>query len=196
MDPARFQLVAEYTSDLRRWAQLPWIDVYSGETYTLRTTDDPDAFVPPPGTVRAQTYRDVLARYPFHPEPKSLGPDGRPCERRTEGLLARRPVEVLTVTYVGKEANRIDDLAAGLVHALDEVQVAYHKDPRTTDGKTLRRFLRHIPVTHLAALSGMSLRTIRAFRAGSTTLRRATREALEAAATRYVNDPPSDDTLR
>jgi hypothetical protein len=190
VDPARFQLVAEYTLDPEQWVALPWIDLYSGKSYTLRTADDPDAFVPSPGTIRAQTYRDVLARYPYHPEPKSLGPDGRPCEARTEGLLARRPVCGLSVTHIGKEANRLDDQEAGLVHDLDEVQAEYHLAAGTAGGETFLPLMRQIPATRLAALSGVSLRTIRRARTGRATPRRATREALEAAVARYVNDPP------
>jgi hypothetical protein len=43
----------------------------------------------------------VLARYRSHPEPKSFGPDGAPCNLRTSGALQRGPVAATTVTYNG-----------------------------------------------------------------------------------------------
>ncbi len=65
---------------------------------------------------RVKTVADVLADYRVHPEPKRLGPDGQPCDRATVGLLRRRPVTGITIDYVGKESNRLEDVQAGVVH--------------------------------------------------------------------------------
>ena len=40
----------------------------------------------------------------LHPEDKSLGPDGEPCNQYTRGMLQRRPVvAMLPFNYIGKE---------------------------------------------------------------------------------------------
>ena len=53
------------------------VDVHHPETspYPITTRDGR------PGMARVDTFADVLARYETHPEAKSLGPDGRPCEQ-------------------------------------------------------------------------------------------------------------------
>lgn len=47
------------------------------------------------------------------------------CGRPTRGLLARRPIEVSLVHYIGKEANRLEDVEAGLVGDIGEVLTEY-----------------------------------------------------------------------
>lgn len=171
-----FQLVAPYTTDPRRWERLTWVDRYTGKTYRIHTRHSGVG-------VRVKTYRDVLTGYPFHPEAKSLGPDGSPCDRQTVGLLGRRPVTALSVVYIGKEANRLAEREAGLVQDLDEVQAEYGAG---ADGdEAFRQVLRQIPSTRLAKLSGVSASLIRDIRAGRRRLTRKTRAALEAAVAQY-----------
>jgi hypothetical protein len=59
----------------------------------------------------------MLAEYAVHPEAKSNGPEVRPCNRQTLGMLARRPVTARTISHIGKEANRLEDTRAGSVQA-------------------------------------------------------------------------------
>jgi hypothetical protein len=63
-----------------------------------------------------RSYGDLIATHAQHKETKRTGPDGLPCEERTRGLLGRRTVRPLRVTYIGKEADRHEerDLAADL----------------------------------------------------------------------------------
>lgn len=49
----------------------------------------------------------------MYQEPKGLGPDGRPCNRRTVGLLQRRPAVLDNLIYVGKETNRLEEVGLG-----------------------------------------------------------------------------------
>ena len=49
---------------------------------------------------------DVLCRYRWHPEAKSLAPDGTRCGKRTAGLLKRTPVVAANFSYIGKETDR------------------------------------------------------------------------------------------
>lgn len=123
-DPERFQLVAPYESDPARWADLNWTNRHNPDaTYSITTTGQPA-----PGLARVQNYRDVIADYRVHPEPKSLAPDGRRSGWRTSGLLQRRPVTATRTVYIGKEANEIEEAMAGLVHDEHDRLSEYH-DP-------------------------------------------------------------------
>src|SRR5271155_4203116 len=49
----------------------------------------------------------LLDAYQNHPEAKSLGPDGRPCEFDTRGLLQRAHIVAnWPPIYIGKESDR------------------------------------------------------------------------------------------
>jgi hypothetical protein len=127
--PERFALAAPFDGDPRSWARLPWRSVYDrgGATYRI----DTESIYEQGGAARARdavgvrTYRDVLRDYRRHPEAKSVGASGRPCTRHTIGALSRRPVRAVSVTHVGKEANLLEEIAAGLVRESSEVLVAY-----------------------------------------------------------------------
>ncbi|MGI8558533.1 MAG: hypothetical protein ACR2ND_09525 [Solirubrobacteraceae bacterium] len=194
-DPERFLLAAPYNTDARQWRKLAWTDTYTGNRYRITTTGQTTA-----GTVRVKTYRDVLNDYRTHSEPKSLAADGAPCDRSTVGLLGRRPVRALTITHIGKEANRLEDQEAGLVHDLNDVLTEY-RDPKHDPFETLvRPVLREIRVCEVAAAAGVSERTIKAAGAG-TRPRAAASAALIAVAADYSrsqllaagSEPPPND---
>jgi hypothetical protein len=49
----------------------------------------------------------LLESYQNHPEAKSLGPDGNPCESHTRGLLQRAHIQAnWPPIYIGKESDR------------------------------------------------------------------------------------------
>ena len=113
-----------------------------------------------------KSYRDVLEAYPVHPEPKSSAPDGSPCSRETVGLLARRPVQVLWVDYIGKESNRLEDVEHGMVHDLDDVLESY-VDPNADPWSTvIVPILKKIPLAELKGATGLSGRHLIALRNG------------------------------
>lgn len=107
------------------------------------------------------TFADVLAKYETHPEAKSLGPDGRPCDRSTIGLLQRRPVTVGTITLIGKESNRLEEREAGELtwENADQWLTTYE------DHDEWYRFvlpkLRSMDQQELATAAGMSYRIAR-----------------------------------
>ncbi|MGI8559472.1 MAG: DNA polymerase, partial [Solirubrobacteraceae bacterium] len=121
--PERFLLIAPYESDPRKWRRLPWTNAYEpGSRYKI-VTDDGDGeqlASAIDGRVIVKTYRSVLADHRTHPEAKSLGPDGQPCNRATVGLLSRRPVKAAAIHHIGKESNKIEEAASGLVTDLDD----------------------------------------------------------------------------
>lgn len=162
-DPTRFHLIAPYTANARQWTKTRWVDIYSGGRYGITTAADPSR-----GTVRVQSYQDVLGQYRSHPEAKSAGPDGAPCGRDTIGLLARRSVTALSIEYIGKEANRLEEVEGGLIHTWEEV-VATYADPTADDWTTkIVPLLKKTPRAELARLTGLSDSTIRRLRNGRT----------------------------
>jgi hypothetical protein len=54
-----------------------------------------------------KTFFMLLDSYKDHPEAKSLGPDGNPCEFDTRGLLQRAHIVAnWPLIYIGKESNK------------------------------------------------------------------------------------------
>ncbi len=137
-----FLLMQPFSRNARKRDRERWTDIHSGMTY--RAADSPSR-----DTVTLKSYNDVVDDYQRHPEPKSASSDGTPCGRTTRGLLARRPVEVLTVTHIGKEANDLEDVEHGLVSALPEVLNRYDEG---TDAWTrlVQPVLRAMPLAELA----------------------------------------------
>jgi hypothetical protein len=53
-----------------------------------------------------ETFEELLHRYFSHPESKSLGPDGEPCQPKTRGRLLRPHVIGRKHHRIGKEVDR------------------------------------------------------------------------------------------
>jgi hypothetical protein len=129
VDLQRFRLIAPYDNHPDKWHQLDWRNLYNptGPTYSIEPSHDRETFAG--RAIMVKTYGDVIADYRVHPETTFLDCDGRVCGRHTTGVLRRRPVHAASITYIGKEANRLDDVESGLVADLDEVLTEY-VDPR------------------------------------------------------------------
>ena len=175
--PQRFQLIHPWEPNPRRWLELDWTDHYSGHLFRIHTTGWPS-----PDSVKVKTNQDVLDRYHTHPEPKSLDPDSDPCRRLTHGLLGRRPVTATAITYIGKEANRLEDVAAGLIHDPTEILNTY-SDPQLDPWRTLViPTLREFNTAEIAKRSGLDRRTIQRHLNDTHYPRRAHRQTLTAIA--------------
>ncbi len=60
-----------------------------------------------PSEAEPQTHGDVVSRYRWHPEAKSLALDGTACTSKTAGLLQRMPVTALTPFHtIGRKTDR------------------------------------------------------------------------------------------
>lgn len=162
VDPARFQLVAPYESDPRMWLQLPWVDRYSCKRIAVSTTEEMDG----PELARLQTYRDVVREFRTHPEAKSTGPDGEPCGRGTVGLLQRRIVQETYLAHVGKEANKLEEVEAGLEQDPEVIYTEYRRDRMFDWDVEILPVLKRLPAHYLASTTGSSVRTIKAIRNG------------------------------
>jgi hypothetical protein len=171
-DPSRFHLIAPYERDPTKWLDLDWQDRYSRDHFHI-TTDDDD---PDPDPIRIRTYADTLTRYRVHPEPKSLAPDGSPCRQTTIGLLQRRPVTVESLTYIGKEANDIDDIQAGIGTPEEETLNTYDDSEPNSWPTIWQPRLAKIPARVIVAEfpkhshgRTISLSQVKALRAGHST---------------------------
>ncbi|MGH8945018.1 MAG: hypothetical protein ACRDVL_02580 [Acidimicrobiia bacterium] len=125
----RLHLVAPYEMDPTRWLELPWLDIYSGQTFRIGLAASPED----PRSVPVQTLRLAIEDWSTNPEPKSLGTDGEVCRQDTRGLLQRRPVRTTRerVTYIGKESNYLEEAMAGVM-GLKEILNEYpdpERDP-------------------------------------------------------------------
>jgi len=198
-DPNRFQLVAPWCPDGRRWLEMMWIDRDSGKKFRVTT----DGHSGGDGVARVKTYADVLAEYRVHPEEKSLGPDGLPCGRKTRGLLRRRSVITTTalVALIGKESNKLEDREADTVHDVDEVLTEY-RDPRRDPWRTLiLPVLKDTPTSELNTRTNMPRRTLQSVKARGSYPQPDHRAALAAVAAlearralrRWQIEPPLDD---
>lgn len=154
IDPLQFHLVAPFERDSTRWLDMDWIDKYSGLVYRVTTTGQPT-----PTVARVRSFHDVLAAYATHTEPKSCGPDGEPCNRRSVGLLVRRPLRVRLAHESGKEANKLEELEAGHIKRLGEV-LEQHDDRREL-WIQLRPIVRQLERTEAAKAMGISGRQLR-----------------------------------
>lgn len=178
-DPAHFHLLARYERDPAKWLRMRWVDRYTGRTYAVTTG-------PAAGeSVRLKSVADLAAEYATHPERKSLGPDGRPADRGTVGLLRRRPIAVRGVTLIGKEANELEAMSAEQVQDLEEVLTDYgpEEDRWATE---LLPALAMMPTADIARRAGVSQRTVQRAVAGRATPHPKAAARIRAAAEDYA----------
>jgi hypothetical protein len=156
VDPERFHLLGTYERDPTKWLTMPWFDKYSGRQYAIGVGRDTPGHV-----VQVKSYRDVILEYRIHPEPKSLDAEGKPCDQASVGLLARRPVQLGSLVYVGKESNQFEQVSLGLLHSRKEVQPAYHPPQLTAWDLIYLPAIRRVPLKQLVARTGLGSRAIR-----------------------------------
>jgi hypothetical protein len=143
-------LVAPYERNPRKWLGLPWLDRKTSDESTV-TTDDREAGS---GVVRVKSYRDVLDAYRVHPDAKSLGPDGQPCGPETVGLLGRRHVTAASLSHVGKETNKLEQVTTGEEDDPEEVYALYERPGERLD--VLRQALALYPRVKVAREAGIT----------------------------------------
>jgi len=176
-DPEKFILIAPYTDDTRRWRRLPWINRYDGTRYRVETVSDE----PNPTSAVLLTFGAYLQQFKRHPEAKSAGGDGLPCSRQTVGLLQRRHLRIGYVVHVGKEANKLEQVEAGIVSDQEEVYTIYD-DP----WEDVRFALERMPVKELARQTGLSPRGLYKLRYGLDRPRDEHRATLQAVAAEWA----------
>jgi hypothetical protein len=168
-DDDRIVLVAPYEQDPALRAQQLWINRFNGRSYRI-TTQPSDGRVRPE-LVTVKTYHETILDYATHPEPKSHGPDDRPCDRTTIGLLARRPVTPTIIAHIGKESNRLEDAQLGLLDASDDHLNRYSDANRQIFRELVVPILKKLGVRETARRTGLGLGAVSAALSGKSTPR-------------------------
>ena len=128
-----------------------WINIHAPSNEAIRLVP-PDRYSHAPGMYVGLPYSDLIMSYAHTPEPKSLGPDGMPCHLRTRGLLSRRHIEIADVVHIGKEANDLELVQAGLVTDEESVLSVYFPDP----WEIVQKVLADIPARVIIEKTGCS----------------------------------------
>jgi hypothetical protein len=159
VDPNRFTLITPFTKHREEWTDAECINVCDGKSYRLAPCQNNklDKVVP-------QTFGYVLRLYRYHPESKSLAPDGTPCLANTCGLLQRSSVTAVKQRYVGKETDRRweqgEDLS--LVH-FTPVEYSPLGKVLVADAALLSEMTKHA-MRELMRKTGLSQHTLEAIR--------------------------------
>ena len=93
-------LVAPASKRSKEWLTRDYTEVHTGDVVKLGSKYRDRLLTP-------QTISHTIWKHFLHPEDKSLGPDSKPCNEFTRGLLKRRPVvAMLPFEYIDKEVER------------------------------------------------------------------------------------------
>ena len=161
-DANRFTLVAPFSSHPEDWRKLSFVNVHDGKPYKLGQHGRRL-----PYEAESKTYADVVSQYRWHPEAKSLAPDGSACSPHTAGLLRRTPVTADGFRYIGKETDRRWEQGEDL-SVLDPHLLEYHPNEtaRLVTDPVLRQVARRVSIRALAKGAGVSDKTVKAVRKG------------------------------
>ena len=171
-------LVAPFT-EASRWYDVDWINMYEEDGKTYRLARPGHRL---PSEAEAKTYGDVVSQYRWHPEAKSLAPDGHPCGDDSAGLLQRMPVLAASeFRSIGKETDRRwerDDDISVLNPRL--VEYRRQESARLVVDPVLQQHARRHSIRTLAKTARVSEKTVKALRRGDR-IRKSTARKLEAA---------------
>jgi len=182
VERAHFHLIAPFKTDARQWGKMKWTDVYSGKRYSITTKGGSG-----PGVARVKTYRDVLTDYRVHRETKSAAPDGSICGRGTRGLLRRRVVRAIGhPAYIGKEANKLEAVQAGLVHSRDDVLNLYPDARHDAWQELVLPVVKEMDAAMLAKATAISPRQIRNVQKGDVAPHTGNQVSLKHAAASFA----------
>ncbi len=102
VDPNKFTLITSFSSEREEWMRAKCVNIHDLESPVYELTDDYDG-----RRALVKNFFMLLDSYQNHPEAKSLGPDAKPCEFDTRGLLQRAHVAAnWPPIYIGKESDR------------------------------------------------------------------------------------------
>jgi hypothetical protein len=96
--PVGCTLIAPSRKHPEGWLDREYIEIGSGKSLRLYGNYRGKQLKP-------RTLSSLIWRHFLHPEAKSLGPDGKPCDYGTPGLLQRRPIKASSFHFIGKEGS-------------------------------------------------------------------------------------------
>ena len=126
---------------------------------------------------RVKSYGGVPREYEFHPEAKCADSTSAPCKKQSVGLLDRRHVMIDSITYIGKESNRSEEVGEQSVLDPNDVYTEY-VDPRSDEWST--KVLTEVTTLSLRDLmrrTGLPRSTLQAIRGRPKTTKKAPRFA-------------------
>lgn len=91
---------------------------------------------------------------------------GAPCSKQTIGLLGRRHVAIDSITYIGKESNRLEEVEEQSLLAASDVYTEYRDTRRAVWATKILPKLRTMPLRELIERTGLPRSTLQAIRAG------------------------------
>jgi hypothetical protein len=102
VDPNKFTLITPFSTDRDKWMDSKCIDIHDSQSPVYELTDEYDG-----RRAVVKNFFMLLDAYQNHPEAKSLGPNGEPCEFDTRGLLQRAHIIAnWPPIYIGKESDK------------------------------------------------------------------------------------------
>lgn len=102
VDPNKCTFITPFSSDREQWMFSKCINIYDPQSRIYELTDGYDGRRAVP-----ENFYTLMESYQNHPEAKSLGPDGKPCEPDTRGLLQRAHIVAnWPPIYIGKESDK------------------------------------------------------------------------------------------
>jgi hypothetical protein len=106
VDPQHYTLITPFEPDQSEWIDALCFNIddpKDAREYRLGTHFDSPHFGE---RAIVETFEELLHRYFYHPESKSLGPDGEPCQQKTRGRLRRPYIIGGKHHHIGKEVDR------------------------------------------------------------------------------------------
>lgn len=108
----------------------------------------------------------MLREYVFHPETKCADPSGAPCSKQTIVPLGRCHVAIDSITYIGKESNRVEEVEEQSLLDPKDIYAVY-PDPRHDKWATkILPKLKAMPLRELMQRTRLPRSTLQAIRAG------------------------------
>jgi hypothetical protein len=102
VDPDKFTLITPFSSERDEWMRSKCVNIHDYQSPVYQLTNEYDGRRALP-----KNFFMLLDSYQNHPEAKSLGPNGKPCEFDTRGLLQRAQIVAnWPPIYIGKESDR------------------------------------------------------------------------------------------
>jgi len=102
VDPNKFTLITPFSDVREEWIHSKCINIHDYKSPVYELTDEYD-----PRKALPKNFFMLLDSYQNHPEAKSLGPNEKPCESDTRGLLNRAHIVAnWPPIYIGKESDK------------------------------------------------------------------------------------------
>jgi hypothetical protein len=98
-----FTLITSFTSNRQEWIKSKCVNIHDCDSPTYRLKFD---YTDDGVSVSLVNFCELVESYQTHPEAKSLGPDRKPCEFDTCGLLQRANIVAGEHIPIGKESDR------------------------------------------------------------------------------------------